>query len=374
MDSTGTFAQARPRRLGWAWFAGADARVLALVPSERSFLQAQGLVIVAMAGVTGFAVAVAGSGWWDVPITSLLWLGLVWTAVICIVDRLIYKSFGTSRLGNVLLAVPRAALSVMLALVLGLPMVQFIFEPSISEQLTRTSAAEQKEARSAAIAFYAPRIEQATAQIAAIQRHETALKERISKFTRLSGCEQDDPSCSRTRRTGCGHWCRYYAAQARIARAALERDRPAERKRVAALTAQIDGWREAQAAETKARVDAISNDHDLLAKAEALAAIEREHPEVTRYILFVLGLFVCLDLVALVMKVTHLLVTGAVYEEVAAALRERDRLEAHRLRVQTAVLRDRITAEAEEPDEPAPSPGRDRRRLGAFEPGVELPR
>jgi hypothetical protein len=82
----------RRRRLSWAWFAGADARVLALVPSERSFLEAQGLVIVAMACVTGFAVAVAGSGWWNVPITHILWLGLVWTAVICIVDRLIYRA------------------------------------------------------------------------------------------------------------------------------------------------------------------------------------------------------------------------------------------------------------------------------------------
>ena len=336
----------RARRLGWAWFAGADERVLALVPSERSFLQAQGLVIVAMAGVTGFAVAVAGSGWWNVPITHLLWLGVVWTAVICIVDRLIYKSFGTSRLGNLLLAVPRAALSVMLALVLGLPMVQFIFEPSISKQLTETSAVEQKEARQAAIAFYAPRIEQATAQIAAIEKHETTLKQRISTFTRLSGCEKDDPSCSRTQRTGCGHWCRYYATQASIARATLERDRPIDRKKVAALKAQIDDLQQAQAIETRARVGAIANDQDLLAKAQALSAIEEQHPEVTRYILFVLGLFVCLDLVALVMKLTHLLVTGAVYEDVAAALRERDRLEAHRLREQTAVLRERITGEA----------------------------
>ena len=344
MDSTRTAVRAR--RVGWAWFAGADERVLALVPSERSFLQAQGLVIVAMAGVTGFAVAVAGSGWWNVPITHLLWLGVIWTAVICIVDRLIYKSFGTSRLGNLLLAIPRAALSVMLALVLGLPMVQFIFEPSISEQLTRTTAVEQKEARQAAIAFYAPRIEQAGKQIAAIEKHETALEERVSKFTRLSGCERDDASCSKTRLTGCGHWCRYYAAQASIARAALERARPLDEKKIAALKAQIDDWQAAQATETKARVEAIAGDQDLLARAEALSAVEKEHPEVSRYILFVLGLFVCLDLVALVMKLSHLLVTGAVYEEVAAALREQDRLEAHRLREQTAVLRERITGEA----------------------------
>ena len=45
------------------------------------------------------------------------------------------------------------------------------------------------------------------------------------------------------------------------------------------------------------------------------------------------------------MKLSHLLVGGAVYEEVAAALRERDRLEAHRLREQTEVLRRRISGE-----------------------------
>ena len=80
--------------------------------------------------------------------------------------------------------------------------------------------------------------------------------------------------------------------------------------------------------------------------ATALSAIEKQHPEVTKYILFVLGLFVCLDLVALVMKVSHLLTTGATYEEVAAALRERDRLEAHRLTEETAVLKKRLTKEA----------------------------
>ena len=102
------------------------------------------MVIFAMACVTGFAVAVAASGWWDVPVTHVLWLGLAWTVVICIIDRLIYKSFGTNRITNLVLAIPRAALSVMLALVLGLPMVQFIFQPSISKQLTQTNALEQK--------------------------------------------------------------------------------------------------------------------------------------------------------------------------------------------------------------------------------------
>ena len=335
------------RRLGWAsWFAGADGRVLALVPSERSFLEAQGLVIVAMACVTGFAVAVAGSGWWNIPITHILWLGAAWTVVICIVDRLIYKSFGTSRRANLLLAIPRAALSVMLALVLGLPMVQFIFQPSISNQLTQSNAVAQKTAQTSAIAFYAPKIKQATAQIAQIHSHETALENSVARFTRLSGCERNESSCSHTHKTGCGHWCRYYARQASIARTNLDQDRPVDRARIVALETNIRDWQRRQAVETTTRVHAIAQDKDLLARAEALSAIERTHPEVTRYVLFVLGLFVCLDLIALVMKLSHLLVGGAVYEEVAAALRERDRLEAHRLREESAVLRKRYTGEA----------------------------
>jgi len=266
--------------------------------------------------------------------------------VICIVDRLIYKSFGTSKRTNLLLAIPRALLSLMLALVLGLPMVQFIFSPSIANQLSQTSAVEQKSAQKQAITFYEPKIRQATAQIAQIQAHETALENRVAKFTRLSGCERNESSCSHTHKTGCGHWCRYYAQQANIARLALKQDRPIDRQKVTALKTQIEAWRTREASEASTRVGAIAKDKDLLAKAEALSAIERQHPEVSRYVLFVLGLFVCLDLIALVMKLSHLLVGGAVYEEVAAALRERDRLAAHRLREQTEVLRKRFTDEA----------------------------
>src|SRR5262249_52987174 len=264
----------------------------------------------------------------------------------CIVDRLIYKSFGTKRRTNLLLAIPRAALSVMLALVLGLPMVQFIFSPSISNQLSQTSAVAQKQAQTSAMSFYEPKIRLANTQISAIQAHETTLENRITTFTRLSGCENNEPSCSHTHRTGCGHWCHYYGQQAAIAQATLNRSRPVDRKKIAGLRAQITEWQTRDAHETKTPVGAIAGARALLAGAEALGGSGKHHPEVSSSVLFVLGLFVCLDLVALVMKLSHLLVGGAVYEEVAAALGERDRLEAHRLREETEVLRKRITREA----------------------------
>ena len=133
---------------------------------------------------------------------------------------------------------------------------------------------------------------------------------------------------------------------ASIARANLDQARPTDREKIVALKANIHDWQSREATEATTRVSAIARDQDLLARAEALSAIEQQHPEVSRYVIFVLGLFVCLDLIALVMKLSHLLVGGAVYEDVAAALRERDRLAAHSLREQTAVLRKRFTDEA----------------------------
>src|SRR5262249_55154859 len=158
-----------------------------------------------------------------------------------------------------------------------------------------SSAVEQKAAQSSAISFYEPKVKQATAQIAQIQGKETTLQNRVAKFTRLSGCESNEPSCSHTHKTGCGHWCRYYAQQATIARNELDRDRPGDRQKIAALRANIADWQSREQTESRTRVDAIAGDRDLLARAEALSAIEKQHPEVSRYVLFVLGLFVCLD-------------------------------------------------------------------------------
>ena len=315
--------------------------VLALVPSERSFLDSQGLVIVAMACVTGFAVAVAGSGWWNVPITHVLWLGVVWTVVICIVDRLIYKSFGTSRRTNLVLALPRAALSLMLALVLGLPMVQFIFKPSISNQLSQTSAA-RAEGRAEVGALVLRAEDQAGER--ADRRDPGArdgAREPDQQVHALCRAARTTSRRARPRTVpGCGHWCQLLRAAGRH-RPRCPRTRPARRP---------GEDRGAQSEDRRVAEDRGSRDEaprrppsrrtqDLLARAQALSTIEKQHPEVSRYVLFVLGLFVCLDLVALVMKLSHLLIGGAVYEEVAAALRERDRLQAHRLREQTAVLR-----------------------------------
>ena len=62
---------------------------------------------------------------------------------------------------------------------------------------------------------------------------------------------------------------------------------------------------------------------------------------------FFLAFLIAIDLVALVLKLSHLLSTGGVYERSAAALRGLDGVEVHRMEEQVNVLNRRITLEAQ---------------------------
>jgi hypothetical protein len=67
---------------------------------------------------------------------------------------------------------------------------------------------------------------------------------------------------------------------------------------------------------------------------------------VKKYVEFFLAFLIAIDLVALVLKLTHLFSTGGAYERSAAALRATDLVEVHRLQERAAVLTRRITLEA----------------------------
>ena len=247
-------------------------------PPSGAFLTAQ-----ALAGI--FAMACVTGGCWLVEraITNILWLGVVWTIVICIVDRLIYKSFGTTRRANLTSrcsarrafadARPRAPACRWCSSILKL---------SISNQLTQTSAVDKAQRRGRAhldpsrAGHGPPRCDPG--------RRDDA-ENRISKFTRLSGCEKNTNPPARTRtahrrrvlRKAGEHRARHSGAHT----ASVDRtqDRRAESPRSATGS-------ELRRPETRTRAHAdISHDQYLLARAQALAMIERQHPEVSRYVL-----------------------------------------------------------------------------------------
>ena len=346
MDTAWTEPPARRARAGWAWLAGGDGFVLATVPSEISFLNGLGMWVAGMALVSGFAMTVAASQWWSTSIESVLWVLPLWAVLYCLIERLVLKSFGTSWVWNLVITIPRLVLSLAIALVVGLPMSQVIYSGSINDQLSKTTTARIHQATNEITHLYDAKIAAAQKEIASVQSKEASLQKQVTNSSFLSECEAGEPSCSQTHKTGCGPYCKRDAREAVAAAAALKSARPGFTETVAADQRKIALWQSAETAQVANRVSTIKADRDFLARQAALDQVEHANPAVKKYVEFFLAFLIAIDLVALVLKLTHLLSTGGAYERSAAGLRAMDVVEAHRLQERAAVLTHRITLEA----------------------------
>jgi hypothetical protein len=340
---------APPRRRvrgGWAWLAGGDGFVLRTVPSEASFLNGLGMWVAGMAVVSGFGMTVAASQWWSTSITSVLWVLPLWAVLYCLIERLVLKSFGTSWAWNLVLTIPRLALSLAIALVIGLPMAQVIYSGSINDELSKTTTARIHQATNQITRTYDARIAAAQKEISAAQAKEASLQRQVTNSRFLADCEAGLASCSQTHKLGRGPYYKRDARRAAAAAAALESAGPQIAATIAADRRKIAVWRAAESSQIANRVATIKADRDFLARQAALDRVEKANPSVKKYVEFFLAFLIAIDLVALVLKLTHLLSTGGAYERSAAALRATDLVEVHRLEERAAVLTRRITLEA----------------------------
>ncbi len=350
MDGVGTSEGSKPTRRarsGWAWLAGGDAFVLATVPSEISFLNGLGMWVAGMAAVSGLAMAVAASQWWSVPLTSVLYVIPLWALLYCLIERLVLKSFGTSWAWNLLIAIPRLALSLAIALVVGLPMVQVIYSKSIDDQLSKTTTARIHQATNEITKLYDAKIAAAQKQVATVQAQEKSLQGTVTNDRFLSECEAGEVTCSQTHKLGCGPYCKRDARRAAVAAAQLKSALPGFVSTVAADTRKIALWQATETAQVANRVSSIKADRDFLARQSALDQIEKANPDVRKYVEFFLGFLIAIDLVALVLKLTHLLSTGGAYERSTAAMRSQDVVNAHRMQERANVQMRRITLESQ---------------------------
>jgi uncharacterized protein YlxW (UPF0749 family) len=316
------------------------------VPSEASFFNGLGMWVAGMAVVSGFGMTVAASQWWSTSITNVLWVLPLWAVLYCLIERLVLKSFGTSWAWNLVLTIPRLALSLAIALVIGLPMAQVIYSGSINDELSKTTAARIHEATNQITRTYDAKIAAAQKEIAAAQSKEASLQRQVTNSRFLAACEAGEASCSQTHKLGCGPYCKRDARRAATAAAALKGARPQIAATIAADRRKIGLWRAAETDQIANRVATIKADRDFLARQAALERVEKASPAVTKYVEFFLAFLIAIDLVALMLKVTHLFSTGGAYERSAAALRATDLVEVHRLQERATVLTRRITLEA----------------------------
>jgi hypothetical protein len=336
----------RRTRAGWAWLAGGDGFVLSTVPSERSFLNGLGMWVAGMALVSGFAMSVAAGEWWSTPLTSVLWVLPLWAVLYVLIERLVLKSFGTSWFWNLVITVPRLVLSLAIALVVGLPMAQIIYSGSINDQLSKTQTARVHEATREITQLYDAKIAAAQHEIAAVQRKEASLQQQVTNSQFLSECEAGEASCSQTHKLGCGPYCKRDARRAAAAAAALRSSRPQFVATIASDRHKIALWQAVETSQIASRTASIKADRDFLSRQAALDQVENANPSVRKYVEFFLVFLIAIDLVALVLKLTHLFSTGGAYERSSAALRGMDVVEAYRLEERAAVLTHRIGLEA----------------------------
>jgi hypothetical protein len=342
---TGT-ASRRRVRAGWAWLAGGDDFVLRKVPSEASFFNGLGMWVAGMAVVSGFGMTVAASQWWSTSITNVLWVLPVWAVLYCLIERLVLKSFGTSWAWNLVLTIPRLLLSLAIALVIGLPMAQVIYSGSINDELSKTTTARIHEATNQITRTYGAKIVAAQKEIAAAQARETRLQQQVTNSRFLADCEAGLQSCSQTHKLGRGPYYRRDTRRAAAAAAELERARPEIAATIAANRQKIAVWRAAERSQIATRVATIKANRDFLARQAALDRVQKASPAVTKYVQFFLAFLIAIDLVALMLKLTHLFSTGGAYERAAAALRANDLVDVHRLQQRANVLTNRITLQA----------------------------
>jgi len=341
-----TAAARRRERAGWAWLAGGDGLVLQRVPSETSFFNGLGMWVAGMAVVSGFGMTIAASQWWSTSITSVLWVLPIWAVLYCLIERLVLKSFSTSWVWNLVLTVPRVVLSLAIALVIGLPMAQVIYSGSINDELSKTTTARIHEATNEITSTYGAKITAAQNEIADAQARQTRLEQQVTNSRFLADCEAGLASCSQTHKLGRGPYYNRDARRAAAAAAELKAARPEIAATIAANRRKIAVWREAETSQIANRVATIRADRDFLARQAALDRVEAANPSVKKYVEFFLAFLIAIDLVALMLKLTHLFSTGGAYERSAAALRANDLVEVHRLQERANVLTRRITLEA----------------------------
>ena len=334
-------------RAGWAWFAGGDGYVLRNVPSEASFLNGLGMWVAGMAIVSGFGMTVAASQWWSTSITSVLWVLPLWAVLYCLIERLVLKSFGTSWAWNLVLTIPRLVLSLAIALVIGLPVAQVIYSGSINDELSKTTTTRIHQATNEITRTYGAKTAAAQKEITAAQAKEASLQRQVTNSRFLADCEAGLQSCSQTHKLGRGPYFRRDARRAAAAAAELKRARPQIEATIAANRRKIEVWRAAESSQIANRIATIKADRDFLARQAALERVEKASPAVRKYVEFFLAFLIAIDLVALMLKLTHLFSTGGAYERSAAALRANDLVEVHRLQERANVLTRRITLQSQ---------------------------
>ena len=202
-----------------SWLGGADAAVLKKVPQARARFTQMGGVLITTAGIAVMSMTFALHDAVKAPWFVAGFLGVLWGGVILNLDRLLVLSIGATRTGRhmLLMALPRLAMAIVLAVVISTPLVLRIFASDIRAELftlhqeassqQKTLAANSNEQHQAnklsgqiaadksilagnlPVNVTNPQLQTAQAKVAALQQQESTQQTAVDNDIQAYQCE-----------------------------------------------------------------------------------------------------------------------------------------------------------------------------------------
>ena len=369
---------ARRRRLGdgLAGLAGARSDILELAPGARSKFVALGGVLLSTGALAvlsmSFAVHMALGAWW--PLAVLVGLG--WGFVVVNLDRmlLVGMAHDASLRRNIVLAVPRVGLALVLGIVIATPLTLQIFHKEIDTQIVALQAeksdAYQRSLDADARFSGLPELRQQVAleqEIVAsdgladpglalvhgeVTARQAAYDEAMARQRELQAraqCELDGTCGTGEAGTGTAYQQARAAADAHAAVVAATRSdleaaldassaaegRSAEQARADLATNQAELTRlTEQRTELQAAFDATNEDSGgLLLRLEALSRLSDTNSLLWAAQTMLSLLFMCIEVLPVLMKLLLNFSPPTAYDRLAA-LRDRADLEGEEIKLQ----------------------------------------
>jgi hypothetical protein len=297
-----------PVSFQFAWFAGANLRTLARVPSEVSFYNALGATVLLLGCVSGYTACLAVAYALLKEVGDVWWIGVGWTVLLVLgIERLILQMpVGSDGKVPPVAVIWRGLLSFVLAVVLSVPLVLRINEGEINKQLSSEEQAAISRADDKIAASFNPKIEKLRDEREGIRRRIASLQRKAAEYRGLS---------SDAAATGCGADCHRYGRRAHSfsekVRAVGKRNRE---HRLGKIQDRLDRLRSQRHAAEVHSEGAIRHSGGLLARINALSALTGRSAAMAAQVLFLHCLFLFLDMTPVVFKWLRIR-AGSAYEK-----------------------------------------------------------
>lgn len=291
------------------WFAGADLGALRESSTDRVFYASLGACTLALCCLNGLMLMIAvsfvtggGSAW------RLWYVAVIWAIIMSSVERLVLQMPAGSAKGLLGVAIPRVALSILLALAISEVATLQIYAPEIRSVLSQQHAQAVRDADKTVQNTYEPKIYAANDDIARLQANQRIVAQRIVRYDLRA-------NTARTTSGACAIRCGYYAGLAQNARLRLQSMADRNRLRIAGDRALIGRLQSEGSALAANRRKAINADSGLLARVDALSTLQTGHGAVTFQVWVIRLLLVVLDLVPMTAKLTRALTLRSAYDK-----------------------------------------------------------